>query len=526
MSLRVVAVYLALAIGFTWPLALHPGSLLAGGARTDAYNSLWSLWFVHDGLSKGNLPLQTAFLDHPNGGRIMVADPLNMLLGFPLVSAFGEVAAYAILVIAHLAFAGIAAHALGRRLGGAGWIAGVGYQCAPIVISHVQNGSSEAVSAGWLPLAILAVIAAAEEGGAARIVRAGLALFVAGVSGWYAGIGAFVFVVAILLLGWEDRRWSEVAGRAGPAMALGLVLLVPVAAGIKSVAEAPDGLVDIKNAEDLARIRRTLGPADPRVFVTPGAFRSPDLGRVEANPSDRVHTAYLGFVLLALAVSGRSRRGALWLTFATGLVLAMGPVVVVNGFPLSVGGRALPLPFSVLELLPGFSSLSLLYRLATVSALMLALLADRARPAWALLVLAEVLFVSPVKGLPAITAVPAQTAITALGAMPDGAVINLPVLAGRNFLYEQAIHHKPVTGSLNSGINPAGLKVLHAARMLRREKIDKEAFVGIARQQGVRYVLLHKNLLMEETFVPSTTGIRRHFTADAEDDRVVVYRLW
>jgi hypothetical protein len=527
----IVAVYLALAVAMTWPLAVHPASLVAGGARTDAFNSLWNLWFVHDGLATGRFPLHTLLLDSPRGGQIMVADPLNTLLGFPLVSAFGEVAAYAILVIGHLTFAGIAAHLLGRRLGGSGWIAGIGYQWAPIVLSHVQNGSSEAVSAGWLPLAALAVVDAVESGGAARIVRAALALLLAGIGGWYAGIGAFLFASVVGVLGWRGVPWRASAVRAGCAIAMALALLVPYAGAVKSVAEAPDGLVDIKNAEDLARIRRTLGPADPRTFVMPGDFRSPDFLHIEANPSDRVHTTYLGFVLLGLAAWGSWRRrdlprAVLWVTFAAGVVLAMGPVVVIDGWPVAIHGKALPLPFALLEKLPGFSSLSLLYRLATVSALMLAVLADRARPAWAALVLAEVCLVSPARHLPEVTPIPEQTAVTTLAGLPDGAVINLPILAGRNFLYEQAIHHKPVAGSLNSGVNRAGLEVLYGARLMRRGKLDKPAFVGMAHDQGIRYVLLHKNLLMSETFVPATTAIRTAFTPVAEDDRVAIYQLW
>lgn len=511
----------------TWPLATDPTRLVAGGARTDAFNALWSLWFVHDGLSRGTIPVATTLLDHPEGGRIVVADPLNCLLGYPLVDGFGHVAAYAILVIVHLAFAGLMAHALGKRLGGNGWIAGVGYMFAPIVLSHVHNGSSETVSAGLLPLAMLATVDAVEKGGTARIAGAGLALFLAGLGGWYAGVGAFLFAGMLTVCGWAGVAWRTVVLRVAPALALGVMLIAPVASAIRGVAEAPDGLVDIKNAEDVARIRRTLGAADPRGFVMPGDFRSPDFEHDEANPNDRVHTTYLGFVLLGLALwTGRKAPIALWATFLAGIVLAMGPVVVMDGFPVSIAGRALPLPYALLEKLPGFASLSLLYRLATVSALCLALLADRAKPWLAPLVLAEVLLVSPARGLPEVTEVPDQPAAEALAAMPDGAVINLPVLAGRNFLYEQALHHKPVAGSLNSGVNRSGLRVLHAARLLRKGEIEKDAFVSVAKEEGIRYVLLHKNLLMAETFVASTAGIRRNFEAAEEDDRVEVYRLW
>ncbi len=520
-----VVTYFVSAVGLTWPLAADPANQVAGGLRTDAFNSLWNLWFSHQGLAAGHLPVYTTLLDPPEGGRIVIADPLNALLGFPLVAAWGEVTAYAILVIAHLWLAGLAAHWLGRRLGGHGWVAGFGFQCAPIVLSHIHNGSSETISVGLLPLALLALVNAVERGGAWRSVLSGVALFLVAFSGWYAGVGAFLVAVAVLLFGWEGVSHRAVVTRVLPALALGLVLTVPFASAVRSVAEAEDGLVDIKNAEDLVRIRRTLGGADPRVFVAPGEFRSPDFAKIEGNPSDRVHTAYLGFALLLLAAR-HGRRRALWVAFAGGLVLALGPVVVVNGFPLNVAGRALPLPYGIIEDLPGFSSLSLLYRLATVSALLLAVLADRARPAWALLVLAEVALASPARDLPGVTPLQDPGAVRVLAELPDGIVVNLPVLAGRNFLFEQTIHEKPVAGSLNSGINRAGLRVIAAGRKLRSGDLEKEAFVEIARAEGVRYVVLHKNMLMDETFVTAWNGIRRAFEPLAEDERTVIYQLW
>jgi hypothetical protein len=517
--------YLVGALAITWPLVLSPASKVAGAARSDALNSVWNLWFAHRGLVSGELPLHTTLLDPPDGGRIAIADPLNALLGFPLVSAFGPVAAYAVLVIGHLWLAGFAAHLLGKRLGGSGWVAGVGFQWAPILLSHVHNGSSEAVSAGVIPLALLALVAAVETGGVLRVVVAGAALFLAAFSGWYAGVGTFLVAVAVLLVGWEGVAHRVVIGRVLPALAIGLALTAPLAIAVRSVAEAEDGLVDIKNPEELARIRRTLGAADPRVFVYPGDFRSPDLSAIEANPSDRIHTAYLGFGLLLLGLRF-GRRRALWLGILGGVVLAMGPVLVMDGLPVNLRGVALPLPYSVLEHLPGFSSLSLLYRLATVPALLLAVLADRAKPVWALAVLAEVVIASPIRHLPDVSPVTTDGPVAMLRDREEGIVVNLPVLAGRNFLFEQTIHEKPVAGSLNSGMNRAGLRVLSAARKLRAGEIDVISFTSVAKQEGVRYVVFHKNTLMAETFVTSWTGIRRNFTALAEDDRIAVYVLW
>lgn len=527
--------YLGLALLLTWPLILNPSGQVAGGARTDALNSVWGLWFFEQALSNDQIPLQTHLLNHPFGGRLVIADPLNSLLAFPLVKLAGPVAAYAAMVIAQLWGSGLAAHRLGEKLGGNGWVAGVGYVSSALILSHVQNGSSEAVAAAWLPLGLLWLVGAIEQGGLARIFWGGLGLALSTIgSGWYAGIGAFMFATAVALLGWEGVARRQLYQRLIPAMLIGLCLAAPLAIAIKSVAVADDGLVEIKNPDDLSRIRRTLGPADPRILVMPGDFASPDFKHLEGNPSDRFHSAYLGYVLLGLAFwrlyrassKEAARQPALWLAFGGGLILALGPVVVLNGFPLAIKGHALPLPYALLEPLPGFSALSLLYRLSGISVLILALLADRAHPRWALLVLLEGYLLSPARHLPEITPIPELPAAQALGDAPPGAVLNLPVVPGRNFLYEQVLHHKPIIGSLNTSVNRPGLQILSVARKLRNDTATKEELIAAAQQWQVRYIVSHKNIMAPEAFVGPMVALTRHFTPLAEDERLVVYQLW
>ena len=326
--------YVLLAVVVTWPVLFEPTRTYVGGARTDATNTLWNAWFVAEALGRGELPLHTTLLDHPAGGRLLVADPLNCLLAAPLTWAFGATAAWGVLATAHVAFAGLAAHFLGVRLGGRGWIAGVGYALAPIALSHLQNGSSEAVSTGWLPVAALGLLEAAAHGGVRRIVTAGIGLFMCALAGWYGGVGAFVLASVALAaslvagaLGEDDAR--SASRRLAAAWVLGVALTAPLAAAFTSVAVAEDGLVDIKNEADLSRIRRTLGAADPRTFVRPGDFRSPDFEQLTANPSDRVHTAYLGFALLGLAAWGLWRGAAGRTPLSAGVWVAAGTTAAV-----------------------------------------------------------------------------------------------------------------------------------------------------------------------------------------------------
>lgn len=512
------ALYAGLAVGLTWPLARAPAETVVGGERTDVYNALWSYWLVARGLAAGGFPVETTLLSWPEGGRLLVADPLNAALAAPITLGAGPALAYSVTVLVHLALGGWFADAAGRALGGNGVVAGVAYVASPVVLSHLQNGSSEAAAVAWLPLAALACVRAL-EGGRGRAVGAGVALALAAVGGgWYAGIGAFLLAGALALLHPGGRRlW--------PALALGAAILAPVAAAYHALGAAPDSLVGLKTPESLARLRRTVGAADPRIFVVPGDFRSPDFTRLEQNASDLVHTAYLGFALLALA-AWKGRSPALWLALVASLVLALGPVLVWGGGPVPWHGRSLPLPYAALEGLPGFSGLSLLYRIATLAPLALGLLADRA-PAWlAPLLVAETLLVSPARHLPAVSPAATPAALTALAAAPDGAAISLPAGFARTRLYEQTVHGHPLTASLNSGMTPAGLKVLAACRKVVDTRGTWEDVVTTARAVGVRYVIVRRGVPIEATFQTSMRALRDHATVLAEDDAVRVYQLY
>jgi len=518
---------------------------VVGAERSDVWNSLWSHWWVAQGLSEGHWPIATQLLEHPDGGRLLVADPLGALLAAPLVWLLGPVLALNLAAWLHGAGAGIAAHALGRALGGRGWVAGAAFASSPLLLAHLNNGASEAYALIWLPLAGLAVVHALRAGGWARILGAGLALAIAAGASWYTGLAAWLLAGSLLAFGTGDGSSLRTRARRGlPALAIAAALCAPFAAWTWSLAQAPDGLVGIKSAEDLHRLRRTLGPADPRIFFAPGGFRSPDFSTLEGRPGDYANVAYLGWVLLAAAILPRlrpsdaaPRRGldlALLTTGLLGLLASLGPVLVLDGMPAELAGRALPLPYRLIEDLPGFAGLSLLWRLGVAPALALALLADRATarlpgwaaPAVALALLAEVQHISPAAELPAISPVPRSAALTALAAEPEGAVINLPVAADRAYLYEQTLHGKPLAAGLNSGATKPALELLAELRRVRDGERSHAELVQSARDRGIRYLVIHRDQLVADTFLPAITAIRASGEPLHEDGLVQVWALY
>jgi hypothetical protein len=472
--------YLLLAAGLTWPLVLRLGELVPGASRSDLWNSLWSMWFVADSLGAGRLPWETSLLDHPDGGVLMVADPLGALVGLPLVPLVGLEAAYGLLVLGRLAATGLCAHAAAvwwrRELAGPDarsewlapgpWLAGVALSGAPMLLAGIHNGTSE--STAWAPmvLACWACLVAARRPSLGRVGAAAAALGLATLASGYSAVIAFV--VAVMLGLGPPRR--PVLPRLGPVV-LGLVSALPLAALQHCGATHPDNLVGIKNARELSLVRRTTGAADPWTFVLGGDFRSPDFAEISRYGEAFVHTAYVGHVVFFTAVVVVLRRRVPpWLLLA-GLclaLLALGPVWVQDGAAVIFWDeRVLPLPYLLAERLPGFASLSLVWRLGAGLVLAAALTAGAGLPrhtriqrrlGWALVLAAllETALLSPLRGGPALTDGRVHPLVVALRQAPEGAVVNFPVAGGRAYLHEQTAHGHPLAATLNFPNNTTG----------------------------------------------------------------------
>lgn len=532
--LLVPVAYLVLAAGLTWPLAARLGELVPGASRSDLWNSLWSMWFVADSLGAGRLPWETALLNHPDGGVLMVADPLGALVGLPLVPLVGLEAAYGLLVMVRLAAAGLCAHAAAvwwrRELGGSAtagewlgpgpWLAGVALTGAPMLLAGVHNGTSE--STAWAPmvLACWACLAAQRRPSLRRVGVAAAALALATLASGYSAVIAFV--IASLLSVVPPPR--PVLWRMGP-VALGLVLALPLAALQHCGATHPDNLVGIKNARELALVRRTTGAADPWTFVLGGDFRSPDFAEISRYGEAFIHTAYVGHVvfLTALVVVLRRRVPPWILVAGLGLaLLALGPVWVQDGAAVIFWDeRVLPLPYLLLERLPGLGSLSLVWRLGAGLVLAVALTAGAGLPSstriqrrlgWALVLAAllETTLLSPLRGGPALTDARIHPLVVALREAPPGAVVNFPVAGGRAYLHEQTAHGHPLAATLNFPNNTTGQRFWRKAlaeldrvvadgdpvEVLQSARAQERFARGVAkaaRALQVRYLVIHSD---------------------------------
>ena len=509
--------YGALAVALTWPLVMGLGTLVPGAPRTELWHSMWSLDFVAQSLAEGRLPLETSQLGFPAGGTIRVNDPLGALLVAPVTLLAGVNVAMTVLVWLQLAFAGAMAHMfaaewLNWRAGrassqrvGAAWVAGVSFCSTPLLLSALHNGELGTIGGGWGVWAAWMCWRAAAHGGRRHIELAVAALAVAVLGGWAGLATGLIFAAALTLLGAGEGLGVHIRARA-VVLGVGLLVVVPLSYGLQEVARDSSSLQPPVSSEEAMQLRRGIGAADPVSYLLPGSDSRAATQRERASGLRKVHMNYVGWVVLGLTILGmrRSRKGSGFLVLggSVGALLSLGPVLVRHGEPLIVGSqKVIPLPYFLVEALPGFDAMTMLYRLGQAPVLALALLAAAGvagrRLRWlttglGLLVL-EGRFVAPSANLPLTTRVAFSPAIQVLKSAPEGAVVNFPVVQGRAYLLEQVHHGKPMTGGLGDPASQAADELWQL--VLEHQERDpswvRAKISASAKRLGIRYVMIH-----------------------------------
>lgn len=517
-------------IGLAWVWVQPSTETVAGGARGDVWNSMWSLWFSHREISQGGWPWATDLLNAPAGGGGLLLDPLMVVFSPFAVPVLGVSGAYTALMLLRLAASGWVAHSFAAEwlahngltpdaAQRAGWVAGVGYASAPVLLAGLQCGTTEAVTGAWPALAAWMCWRASIHGGRRPSVMAGLALLGAALASWYAVVVAFIFGGLLLVLSPGKRNlWPLV---------LGLCLTLPLAA-LAQASHSDAGQLMARSPDLLDRIRRTFGSADLLDFVWPLGQANLAIQSPAEQGTGYLHTVYLGIFLVLGAVTALLRRtpGSAAIALAGGVcaILALGPT-------LKFGGQTVLgwMPFALLESLPGFGGLSLLWRLGLGTGLAVALLAaaaTRGHRAAVLaavgLVLAEVALFSPISPGIARSEVAPAPALQALQGAPRGAVLTVPAFQHHADLWRQAQHGQPTTGTTHHRRSPAAIQWLQAARDQSLSKIQ-----ATAEAQGIRYLLIHKGTtLRQNPNRPVVQTIKAGLTPLAEDETYTVYALW
>jgi len=463
----VLALYLIIALVVTFPLVLHFGSALPGEGR-DAWQNYWDYWWFRTALGAGHNPYQTPLLYAPYGAPLYLhtLNPFNGLVTLPIQFVFGLTAAYNSGVILSLTLAAFFASLLvGHVSGGrrAGFVGGSIYAFGSYHLAHLL-GHANLLASEWLPAYILALLVATEARGRARLFPA---------------FGAFV---ALLLLTFCDWQYVLFAGVFTACYALYHALarrsLAPlaVAAAVGGgwlVVAAPLLLATARELRDTATERpAVLGAenfsADLLSFFVPsplqtwwGAWAERVGGLAMAPAVER--GVFLGVLPILLAACGlwlARRRAIFWALFALlCFLLALGPVLQIAGHPFG----KVPLPYRLMQLIPGVNVSRVPARFALLVTLSLAVLAglglvglrarfprlDRGAFRFVVTPLLVVALLAEHFAVPyPLTATDEPPFYRQLAASAEpGAILELPFSMTRSgSLFGQTIHGRPIIG--------------------------------------------------------------------------------
>ena len=146
--------------------SVAPGRLI-GDEGLDVWSHVWGEGWVGRSLLSGHLPWRDHGLAWPDGGVLWYIDPLGAMVALPFVALSLGALGHLAVQVAQIALAAVAGRALGRALGGSGWVSGIGLATTPFLLGELHNGITEA---SWLGLVPAAGAAAARGEGALIVV--------------------------------------------------------------------------------------------------------------------------------------------------------------------------------------------------------------------------------------------------------------------------------------------------------------------------------------------------------------------
>ncbi len=377
--LLALGLYTLLALAVTWPVAPNfAGALVGRVGGVDAYQNAWNLWWTARALSAGRSPFETPLLYYPQG-----VDLFWQTLGFaqgvaalPVTLALGPLAAVNWTVLCSFVVGGAAVFVFARRLTGsasAALVAGAVYAFSPFHMEKVLDGNIEVAAIHWVPCYALALHLLLERPGWRRALAAGLLLLWVSLGSWYYGM------FCVLYTGCAALVWAAGQGRRGAARLLAwgavplLVWGLALAPRIGGLAQAGDSALQDMRAAQAERSADLLDfflPNPSHPLWGDAVWRA----RERVYPGAVIWNVALGWVGLLLGGLGAvACRRETWrwsaLLLATA-VLALGPALKVAGVQ-----TGLPLPFALIQDLPGIRAGQRPNHMALLSSLMLALLA-------------------------------------------------------------------------------------------------------------------------------------------------------
>jgi hypothetical protein len=158
-----VAAYAAAAVLFTWPLVRHLSTKLMGPPDSDLGVYVWNLWVFRHEILAGHSPLFTSSIFSLDGPANLAQHNYTIfsdILAVPLLSVFGLVASYNIVVLLNMVAASAAMFLLAFhvvRRPAIAWLAGLLFGFSPMLMARAEIHPSLAAAAP-LPLFVFILL--------------------------------------------------------------------------------------------------------------------------------------------------------------------------------------------------------------------------------------------------------------------------------------------------------------------------------------------------------------------------------
>jgi hypothetical protein len=488
---KAAAVFAALTVILTWPQVVQLGSV---STHVDSLFNLWRLAWIAHAIGTGR-SLFEANIYWPEHDTFAYSDAM-LVRRDRRAAALGRRAAPDRLQsprARHVLFSGLAAWALVRHLTGswaAGIVAGVIFAFTPNRFDHY--GHFELLWSGWMPLAVLALVRAFEEGRFRWAFAAGLLFALQALSSIYYGLFLAVVLgaVGIALFAARPRalRPRAIAGFAAGGV-LAAALLIPYSQPYhrakERVGDRSEAMVQYWSA----------GPAH-YAAATPGNWL---YGRVADDLGRHEKRLFPGLLALLLAVAG------VWPPIdRRRVVMAAGAIVAVD---LSFGANGITYPL-LREYVSVFQGLRVPARAAQVVLLFVAVFSGfgvarlepwlrrrgRAAGPVAALVLAGLTLEYATMPVP-LAAVPAMMPVSQwLASQPEGPVVGLPMpthptMPGHDMelMYQSTFHWRPLVNGSSGNDSP-----IYYTLMDDLKGVPGDAGIDAMRRLRVRYIVLHE----------------------------------
>nr|HPQ40328.1 hypothetical protein [bacterium] len=457
-------VLLGIAAVAVWPLPLSLHSTLptvstysVDPADSDPAMFCWNLWWTAGWLEGRHPLLFCRILHHPFGISLArhTLSTANGITAWPLTRTLGPVPAHNILLILHALFTTAAAYRLSRIFNTGRWasvIAALIFTWWPARIIHAACHLNLA-STGWLVLSLYLLAHAIRRDRPRRTAAAGLAAAVCGACSWHLFMGLFFLapVIALTVPDPEHHPVSSMKRVACSTAALGIAIILLLPLLIPLLQPDPDLPIRSrmeKEAYSIPPIRHLIPSEQSSVFgnYIREKTAGPGGNRIET-------TGYVGlsiiFLSIAALVSGSRTDRRLLAGAALLLLLSWGPT-------LKIGSLHLPLPYRLLDMVPGLSTGRTPGRFVIPAGLLLALIAGRSLhqqsrrfPLFTAVMatLAAVEFCPAPMELIRFTELPVWRAAVTLAEDSSGSAL-LPVpndWTNRSYMLAQTVHQRPIT---------------------------------------------------------------------------------